>query len=250
MNECKSNTTMSNTKISNTMMTTTIDAITASDKRSSLFHFTRLSNLRAIANYDTLLSSNAIHPQDTGERRAHPETIDYGGFNMTINAHLKIVERMFDSSVTPTQFRSYLNRHVFFWPTAKDCIKMLETYTRREPEERFVILQLHAASVLSYHYSSVMLSKYDSGSSPRYPNTCRYKKSIDMFLPLHMFKRIQNDTVPVTPVPVIPSQIREILIADIVEHVSRFLEQIYCDYIEDIPSHWLHLQRPLKELYG
>jgi hypothetical protein len=60
-----------------------------------------------------------------------------------------------------------------------------------------------------------VLSKYDSGSSPRFPTHCSYKKSPSMFLPLSEFKSIMNNTVPVKA-----SEIREVLIEDQVNNVS------------------------------
>ncbi|KJB86068.1 hypothetical protein AZ66_20950 [Paenibacillus sp. E194] len=70
-----------------------------------------------------------------------------GGYTMAINSHLGILESMLEPTYILQQFRACLDRHVFFWPTARDCLKMLDTYTSREPSEAFAVLQCDAYSL-------------------------------------------------------------------------------------------------------
>jgi hypothetical protein len=110
---------------------------------------------------------------------------------------------------------------------------MLTTYQRREPSERFAVLELEASPLLMSHWKSVRLSKYDSGSSPRFPKHCMYRKSPEMFLSLGDFGQKNNYTVPVKP-----SEIKEILIENQVRFLTKFLKVVYIDNLEDIPSNW------------
>lgn len=126
-----------------------------------------------------------------------------------------------------------MNQHVFFWPTQRDCQKMLEIYSKRESDEAFTILQLDAHSLLYDFYVTVKLSKYDSGSSPRYPTRCSYKKSLQMFLPLDQFEIVRENDVPSKP-----SEIREVLVEEKVTNLSRYLQAVYCKNINEIPERW------------
>jgi hypothetical protein len=225
------------------MSDTIVTTITKTKTRKSLFHFTRARNLPAIAHFDALWSSYQINPHVTGERRLKAVKVNNGEYSITINAHLRIPDRMIDAVITQEQFRACLDRHVFFWPTLKDCQKMMGTYARREPDERFAVLEFDAYSLISEHYSVVRLSKYDSGSSPRFPNHCSYKKSLAMFLPLNSFKIVVNNLVPTKA-----SEIREVLIEDRVMNVSKFLQSVYVDHCEDAPECWRNLMRPLADL--
>ncbi|MEC0370223.1 DUF7002 family protein [Paenibacillus chibensis] len=184
-----------------------VASVTPTAGRRTLYHFTRLSNLTAIAASDSLVSSGSMSPYPAGERRTSPMKVRYDRHLITINAHLCIPESMLEPDFTLEQFRAYLDRHVFFWPTRRDCQKMLSTYTRREPEEKFAVLSFDAASLLLDHYDAVKLSKYDSGSSPRYPKHCSYKKSPNMFVDLDHYKIKVNGNVPTKA-----SEIREVLI--------------------------------------
>ncbi|BBH19723.1 hypothetical protein Back11_10680 [Paenibacillus baekrokdamisoli] len=216
-----------------------ITAITKAKGRKSLYHFTRVRNLPAIAHFDSLLSSYNINPHFAGERRSEAKEVNYDEYLITINAHLRIPDSMIAAACTQEQFRAYLDRHVFFWPTIKDCQKMLDSYTRREPDEGFAILQFDAYSLLLEHYSAVKLSKYDSGSAPRFPKHCSYKKSPEMFLPLNGFKRIMNNTVPTKA-----SEIREVLIEDQVIKLSKYLRSVYVDNCNVVPECWRDLAKP------
>jgi hypothetical protein len=211
--------------------------------RKFLYHFTRARNLPAIAHLDRLLSSYNIQPHHTGERRADVMDVSYDELSITINAHLRIPDIMIDPSTTQEQFRTCLDQHVFFWPTVTDCLKMLDMYSRREPEERFAILEVDAYSLLSENYSAAKLSKYDSGSAPRFPHRCSYKKSFEMFLPVNEFKRIINNTVPTKA-----SEIREVLIEDQVNDLTKYLRTIYTGVDEDVPMRWRGLAKPLSGL--
>ncbi|WP_141335641.1 MULTISPECIES: hypothetical protein [unclassified Paenibacillus] len=220
-----------------------ITAITKATSRKSLYHFTRVRNLPAIAHFDALLSSYNLNPHGAGERRSEAKEVNYHEYSVTINAHLRIPDSMIDAETTQEQFRACLDRHVFFWPTLKDCQKMMDTYTRREPDERFAILEFDAYFLLLEHYSAVKLSKYDSGSSPRFPTLCSYKKSPDMFLPLNGFKIILNNIVPTKA-----SEIREVLIEDQVINVSKYLRAVYVDNCKVIPECWRDRAKPLADL--
>ncbi|CAG7635998.1 DUF7002 family protein [Paenibacillus allorhizosphaerae] len=223
-------------------METVVAAVTKAAGRKSLYHFTRAGNLRAMAHLDCLMSSYALYPYSAGERRPEAKQVKYGEHAATINAHLRIPEHMMDAACTLEQFRSILDRHVFFWPTVRDCRKMLDTYTRREPDESFAILKLDAYSLLSAHYGAVKLSKYDSGSSPRFPHRCSYRKSPAMFLQLARFQTVSNSVVPAKA-----SEIREILVEGRVTRLSDYLQ---CIYIEEkdrqaVPERWRNIAQPL-----
>ncbi|TBL68563.1 DUF7002 family protein [Paenibacillus thalictri] len=218
--------------------------ITKTKGRKSLYHFTRVQNLQAMAHFDALFSSNAINPGHAGERRLQATVVDYQQYAMTINSHLRIADSMIDAGTTQEQFRACLDGHVFFWPTLRECLKMLDTYTRREPEGKFAVLEFEAYPLIAGHYSAVKLSKYDSGSSPRFPVHCSYRKSPAMFLPLSQFKSVTNHLVPVKT-----SEIKEILFEDRVMDVSEFLKAVYADYRENMPERWRALVKPLMMLH-
>jgi len=215
-------------------------AITKSKGRKCLYHFTRVSNLPAIVYNNALWSSYRLYPYHAGERRFAIKEIKYFEHMVTINAHLKIADSMIDAECTQEQFRSYLDQHVFFWPTVKDCRKMLDTYKRREPDEAFVVLEFEAYPLLLEHYSAVKLSKYDSGSSPRFPKHCNYKKSLQMFLSLDDFQNKENNTVPTKA-----SEIHELLIKDQVVNLSKYLRAVYIEKDIALSESWRKLGRPL-----
>lgn len=150
---------------------------------------------------------------------------------------------MIDPSTTQAQFRAILDLHVFFWPTLRDCQKMMDTYVRREPEEGFAVLKFDANELLSKHCASTKLSKYDLGSSPRFLTNCSYKKSEEMFLPLHEFKRLTNRIVPTKA-----SEIKEVLIADKVHDVSNNLLAVYVEDYHSVPERWRKFVRPWQDL--
>jgi len=200
--------------------------------------------LKTIALCDMLCSSYHIHPHDAGERRLHPKEVVFREHLVMINAHLRIPEDMIDASTTMQQFRATLDRHVFFWPTRRDCLKMLDTYTRREPNEAFTILELDAHDLLFAHFSAVKLSKYDSGSSPRFPKHCTYKKSPNMFLPLNDFQLVDRANVTW---PTKASEIKEILMEERVTKVSQYLKGIYVYDRAAIPEGWRGYAKPLQD---
>lgn len=225
------------------MQEAVIAAVTKPSGRKSLYHFTRGSNLPAIAYFDTLWSSGSLDPYSAGARRSEPKGVKHGEHSITLSAHLRIADVMIDPSTTQEQFRACLDRHVFFWPTLPDCRKMMDTYARREPDEGFAVLEFDAYSLLSAFYAAAKLSKYDSGSSPRYPAHCSYRKSSGMFLPLDSFQRVTNPTVPAKA-----SEIREVLIEDQVTNVSKHLRAVYADPRSVLPECWLGLAKPLDLL--
>ncbi|MCD1257923.1 hypothetical protein B5M42_003585 [Paenibacillus athensensis] len=213
--------------------------------RKSLYHFTRLVNVPAVAALDRLLSSSRLCPDGIGERRARAAAVRASGYEVVLNAHLRIPDGMLDPATTQEQFRATLDAHVFFWPTRRDCRSMLNTYEKREPGERFAVLEFDAYSLLTRQPDAVRLSKYDSGSAPRFPHLCGYRKSPAMFLPLRRFRHELNSLVPVKA-----AEIREVLIVGEVPQIGRQLTAVYLDEAGDLPESWTGLWRPLAELRG
>ncbi|MFC3748590.1 DUF7002 family protein [Paenibacillus sp. GCM10012306] len=219
--------------------------ITKSPLRRSLYHFTRASNLQAIAHFDALYSPSVIAPHlSKGIRRSLKHSTLFNEQSVVLNAHLRITDDAMDPSTTPEQFRTCLDRHVFLWPTKRDCLTMLGMYSRREPDESFAVLQLDAAALLTDHFDVIALSKYDSGSSPRYPHRMSYRKSCEMFLPLHRFKQSTATFVPSKP-----SEIKEILVAGPLTPLSKYLQTIYCTAESLVPLRWNALAKPLATLH-
>ncbi|MFF2480030.1 DUF7002 family protein [Paenibacillus sp. NPDC058071] len=222
-----------------------IAVMTRTAKRGTLYHFTRASNLQAIAFGDELLASVSLQPQPqtNGERRTSPVRLMHGGHSATLNAHLRIPESVMDDSITQEQFRLFLDSHVFFWPTLRDALVMLDTYRRREPDEAFALLAFDAAPLLTAHAEKVKLCKYDSGSAPRYPKACSYKKSLAIFLPLNQFGKVKESIVPTRT-----SEIKEVLIERRVSDLTRYLQVVYADTADNVPTRWLSYLQPLSAL--
>ncbi|TVY11351.1 DUF7002 family protein [Paenibacillus cremeus] len=216
--------------------------ITNSPKRKSLFHFTRVRNLLSMVQQDALYSSHQADPAWSNGRREVRREIHFHGQVYIANAHLRIADQMMAANTTHQQFYHYLDQHVFFWPTYRDCLKMLEMYSKREPQEAFAILQLDAYSLLFDYHNRVKLSKYDSGSSPRYANRCSYKKSLQMFLPLEQFEMVRENDVPTKP-----SEIREVLVEEKVTNLSRYLQAVYCNEMKEIPDGWRMYAQSLQD---
>lgn len=219
-----------------------VKKITNSSKRKSLFHFTRVRNLGSMAHLDALYACLTVDPSISNERRVVRKEIQFHGHVFVANAHLRIADQVMAPQTTHQEFHHYLDQHVFFWPTQRDCLKMLQIYSKREPDEAFAILQLDAEALLSDLYDAVKLSKYDSGSSPRYPNRCSYKKSLQMFLSLDQFEIAREHDVPTKP-----SEIREVLVEEKVMNLSQYLEAIYCERSAGIPKRWLKNVRSFQE---
>ncbi|MFC4809468.1 DUF7002 family protein [Paenibacillus sp. GCM10023250] len=207
-----------------------------------MFHFTRADNLPAIAHADALRSSLTITGDDSGIRRPSAVTSHEDGRAVTVNAHLRISPAMMAPGWSVERFRACLDRHVFFWPTRRDCLAMLETYARREPGGRFAVLELDAASLLAANQDAAKLSKYDSGSSPRFPKRCGYLKSPAMLLPLAAF-----GTPSDAPVPAKPSEVKEVLVEGAVREVSRHLRRLYVKDAADAPDRWAGLAASLDD---
>jgi hypothetical protein len=215
-----------------------IDHITKSSKRKSLYHFTRLSNLPSIAYFDALFSCYKVDPSLSSQRRGATMQVKFDGQIFTTNPHLRIVDKIMDPGTTQQEFRTYLDQHVFLFPNKRNCLYMMRTYRRREPNESFIILEFDAGTLLNDYYYKVKLSKYDSGSSPRFPNRCSYRKSKQMFLPLNQFGSIKNSLVPTKA-----SEIYEVLVEDEIRNLSKFLKVLFCSNTAEIPEKW----RPFKE---
>lgn len=219
-------------------------------RRASLFHFTRVANLPAIARLDALVSSSSVYlPEEAGRRRVAVEPLKYKGESILLNPHLRIAEAMMETDTTLEQFRTYLDRHVFFWPTRTDCLKMLDTYRKREPETGFAVLEADTYTLLAAQIkagdSRVRLTKYDSGSNPRFPGRCSYRKSLRMFLPLECLGQELDE-----PVPRKVSEIKEVLIEGKVEGLKASLKAVYAASQEELPEEWRRLACPLTMLNG
>ncbi|MGO4544864.1 hypothetical protein AB4Z29_08695 [Paenibacillus sp. 2TAB23] len=219
--------------------------VTRAQGRKRLYHFTRVKNLSVISHFDCLYSSHLLYPQSNAERRTAPIEVDFLNQSVTVNAHLRIPDQMIDASFTQEQFRACLNGHVFFWPTIRDCRKMIETYAKREKNEAFAVLEFDAPAFLQEHYSDIKITKYDSGSSPRYPQKCLYRKSPNMFLPLTHFKRNMSSLVPVKP-----SEIKEVLVENQASCLSKHLLAVYTEDYFHIPACWSKFGRPWSELWN
>lgn len=217
--------------------------ITKSTGRKYLYHFTRVRNLPAMAHFDALMSSKHLNPELVGERRTEARVVNYHNYAITINSHLRIHASMFDPATTQEQFRDCLDRHVFFWPTLRDVQKMMATYARREPDEGFAVLQCEAYPLLAAHFASAKVSKYDSGSSPRFPGKSTYKKSPEILLPIESFKR---KLIPIVPTK--SSEIKEVLVEERVSHLSHYLTAIYVKNKSDIPERWRDLVTSITEI--
>lgn len=219
-----------------------INQITKSTKRKRLYHFTRVSNLASIAHSNTLVASDVVHPNPHGERRLRKERYEFDGNQATLNAHLRLSSEIMDPDTDVSIFRGFLDQHVFLWPTSHLCQQMLQMYSRREPSEKFAVLELDAYSLLADHFNKVLLSKYNAGSMPRFPKKTSYRKSLRMFLPLNEFGRHKDALVPS-----IPSEIHEILIYRKISTIRSYLQTIYCTDTTDVPCPWTSLFRPLQE---
>lgn len=215
--------------------------LTASPSRRTLYHFTRASNLPAIAALDALFASSEADPTGTFEDRTALRTVAFEGRSLTLNAHLRIPDAVMAPGTTQRAFFAYLDRHVFLWPTRNACRKMLDMYGRREPEERFAVLALEAAPLFRELAARVKLSKYDSGSAPRFPHLCGYKKSPDMFLPLARFGQERSMLVPT-----IPSEVFEVLVEGTVAPLLRYVRKLYGADAEELPSSWRKFAAPLS----
>ncbi|WP_020616507.1 DUF7002 family protein [Paenibacillus daejeonensis] len=224
-------------------LTEVVASITRSRGRTNLYHVTRAANLAHIADTDSLLSSDLLAPQLSGIRRHKPTIVDYEGRQVTLNAHLRIPEAMMAPGVSDTAFHAYLDKHVFCWLTKRDCWHMVESYTRREPTLTLAVMELDAAALLMDYEGRVKLSKYDSGSAPRYPGRCSYRKSPEMFVSLSSFGQIEGQGKPMKP-----SEIREVLIEDKIERVSSYINAFYCDDMGAIPGGWDAIYRPMSAL--
>jgi hypothetical protein len=190
-----------------------------------------------------LYSSGLVDTDSTGKRRVTRLEKEINGKMMILNSHLHIANSMMDPDTNLNQFRSFLDKHVFFWPTLRNCQKMIGMYGRREPDEAFVVLKFDAYLLLRDHYKSVRLSKYDSGSMPRYPSRCSYRKSLRMFLSLDEFKHSNNNLVPTRPF-----EIYEILISGKVDNLSSYLQAIYGGEANPSNPNWKKYYRPWSEI--
>ncbi|MEC0172371.1 DUF7002 family protein [Paenibacillus graminis] len=221
---------------------TIIDAMTKSQLRGSLYHFTRARNLPGMAALDAIFASSLLYPEyANGVRRTEAREAAFNGQLAVLNAHLRITpEAIMGPGTTAEQFRACLDRHVFLWPTKRDCMAMASMYSRREPGEAFAILRFAARPLLTEHFDHIRLSKYDSGSSPRYPHRMSYRKSCDMLLPIGQFMTKKGAALPAAP-----SQIKEVLVELQLTPLSRYLQTVYCSDPGRVPVAWSAIREPL-----
>ncbi|WML44535.1 hypothetical protein [Neobacillus sp. PS3-40] len=219
--------------------------LTKSQLRKSLYHFTRLKNLPSIANFDALFSSHKVEPSLSYRRRETAKIVDYQGYLFIANAHLRIADAVMHPDTTQEEFRSYIDKNVFLWPTKRNCQSMINAYSRREPNESFVVFEFDADLLLHDNYNNIKLSKYDSGSSPRFPSRCSYKKSLRMFLPLNQFGLVKNNLVPSKP-----SEIHEILVLNELSNISKYIKALYCRNITDVTKKWRKYTKNIVEFDG
>ncbi|MGN7765509.1 DUF7002 family protein [Paenibacillus sp. 22594] len=218
-----------------------IAAITKSPLRASLYHFTRASNLQGMAALDGIFASALLYPKyANGIRRTETREAVYNGQLAVLNAHLRITPEAMKAGTTAEQFRTCLDRHVFLWPTERDCMAMASMYSRREPGETFAILKFDALKLLTDHFDHIRLSKYDSGSSPRYPHRMSYRKSCEMLLPIGQFMAESGPSIPGKP-----SEIKEVLVEYSLTPLSRYLQTVYCSNQELVPAAWRAIHEPL-----
>ena len=90
----------------------TIALITKSPGRKSVFHFTRASNLQAMAHFDTLWSSHRMLPDTMGERRTSKKEVFLEGTSITVNAHLRIPAAVMETNCTVEEFRAFHREEV------------------------------------------------------------------------------------------------------------------------------------------
>nr|WP_310224755.1 hypothetical protein [Paenibacillus qinlingensis] len=198
----------------------------------------------SISHVDALYSCHDVNPNLSDARREVRSEISFNGHLFVANAHLKIADGVMDVNTSHLTFHQYVDKHVFFWPTQRDCQKMLEIYSKREPNEAFAVLQFDAQSLMTDFYDQIKLTKYDSGSSPRYPTRTSYKKSLQMFLRLEQFQQIDRNDVPTKP-----SEIREVLVEGKVTDVTRYLQTLYCDHTSLLNDNWREHAQPLQGFY-
>jgi hypothetical protein len=221
-----------------------VDVITKSPLRRSLYHFTRAENLSAMAHLDALHAASVLAPTLSGGiRRSERQDAWYHHQPVVLNAHLRITPEAMDPKTTPEQFRACLDRHVFLWPTKRDCLAMAGMYSRREPGQPFAILQLAASGLLHDHFEAIRLSKYDSGSSPRFPHRMSYRKSCAMLLPIASFQQSTEQFVPSKP-----SEIKEVLVEGTLAPLSKYLETVYCADSSLVPKVWEDISLPFNGL--
>jgi hypothetical protein len=222
-----------------------IENLTKSRLRKCLFHFTRLKNLPSIAYFDALFSSHKVEPALSYRRRETAKIVDYQGNLFIANTHLRIADAVMHPDTTQDEFRSYLDKHVFLWPNKRNCQYMINAYSRREPNESFVVFEFDADPLLHDNYNKIKLSKYDSGSSPRFPSRCSYKKSLRMFLPLNQFGLVKNNLIPSKP-----SEVYEILVLKELSNISKYIKALYCRDINEIPKKWRKYTKNIAEIDG
>lgn len=222
-----------------------IKNLTKSQLRKSLYHFTRLKNLPSITHFDALFSCHKVEPSLSYRRRETPKIVDYQGYMFIANAHLRIANTVMHPDTTLEEFRSYIDKHVFLWPNKRNCQFMINAYSRRDPTEAFVVFEFDANPLLHDNYNNIRLSKYDSGSSPRFPSRCSYKKSLRMFLPLNQFGLVKNNLVPTKP-----SEVHEILVLNELSNISRYITALYCRNISDVPENWGKYTKNINEIDG
>lgn len=221
-----------------------VSTITNSSGRKFLFHNTDLRNIESIAYTDTLYSCQSVDPSLSYRRRTEAIAINFNGFKFVANDQLKIHDEMMAPGVSKKAFRTFLDKHVFFWATHTDCKRMYKSYERKQPKNKRVVFKFNASDLLLQNFPRVKLCKYNSGSNPLNIRACNYRKGPHIFLPARLFLSKHSDDVPTSP-----AQIREILIEEKVKHISKYIDTIYCHNKSDLPSHWKKFYKHISSFW-
>ncbi|WP_288185008.1 hypothetical protein [uncultured Sporomusa sp.] len=210
-----------------------IEDVIKDDSYSNLYHYTDLRNLESIYYFNKLISCAIASPSLSVSRRKCPQEINYQGHVFIANDQLPISETIMEYGCLVQQFRQFLDRHVFFWLRRNDCRIMYKSYARRNHNKQAVIFVLNSRLLIQHNFHRIKLCKYNSGSSPLYPQTCNYRKSPNIFVQASEFGLTSNSTHPSKA-----NDIKEILVEDQVADLSIYIQQIYTSSNSVLPDPW------------
>ena len=147
-----------------------------------LFHMAHIRSWPSISEHG-LLSTNALlnlFEVSDSERerlgrqhRAQCETLSH---HPLADAVIRDQKPMSDAGLTnclsdgltPTDWYSILNQHVFFWPTQSRLHRM--TCARAYKNDKHLIIVVDTASLLTRHFADVLLSPMNSGCTVPFPH--------------------------------------------------------------------------------